>query len=89
MRPFCARCIDEPLLLPLHMFLILAAWRKEPLKLVITTINRRRNALQSQQHSTVGETVHFEQQEITILKMARGFTLVWSEVSIWQCEELQ
>lgn len=41
------------------------------------------------EYTTVGETVCFEQQEITILKMARGSTLVWSEVSIGQREELQ
>lgn len=39
------------ILLPLHSFFILAAWRQEPLKLVITKINRNRNALQSQPHS--------------------------------------
>lgn len=35
------------LLLPLHMFLILAAWRKEPPKLVITAINRLRHMQRS------------------------------------------
>lgn len=65
------------LLLPPQMLFILAARRKEPLKLVISTINCRHNALQSQQHSgaprraaiiryvwwytTVMETVRFEQ----------------------------